>query len=152
MELAMANHKLPPLRPVVLDANAPLPVIKRILIASTWRTGSSFVGDLIRSSPGAFYSFEPLHFVDADARIESIPALSRSLRLLQSLYQCRFPADYLRHINGQVSRHLNWFSFQWHCWSGVLPLLPNVLVYQGQFTVWFISNLIQFSVNGLTFP
>lgn len=34
---------------------------KRILIISTWRSGSSFLGEIFESLPGTFYYYEPLH-------------------------------------------------------------------------------------------
>lgn len=65
IEEAMAERKIPPLKPILNDPSAPLSTtMKRILIVSTWRTGSSFLGDLILSAPSVFYSYEPLHFID----------------------------------------------------------------------------------------
>lgn len=34
---------------------------KQILIVSTWRSGSSFFGQLLQSYPGVFYLYEPMH-------------------------------------------------------------------------------------------
>ena len=31
---------------------------RRILLATTWRSGSTFLGDLLSRYPGVFYSFE----------------------------------------------------------------------------------------------
>ena len=39
---------------------------RHVLIASTWRSGSTFLGDLLSRYPGVFYSFEPLHYYDPD--------------------------------------------------------------------------------------
>lgn len=89
----MAHRRLPPLRPVLYDPEtAPLRPMKRILIVSTWRTGSSFLGELISSSPGVFYSYEPLNF----------PTHSRSpMDLIHSLFQCNFPEDYVDSLNAK---------------------------------------------------
>ena len=35
---------------------------KKILIVTTWRSGSTFLGDLLNHYPGTWYSFEPLHY------------------------------------------------------------------------------------------
>ncbi len=35
---------------------------RQVLIATSWRSGSSFFGDLLQHYPGSYYSFEPLHF------------------------------------------------------------------------------------------
>lgn len=94
IEQAMAERKVPPLTHFVdnRQADAALPPMKRILIVSTWRTGSSFLGELIQSAPGVFYSYEPLHFFDRHPGTKT--------DLIRSIFQCRFTADYLRHVNG----------------------------------------------------
>merc|ERR1712088_831920 len=35
---------------------------RQILVATTWRSGSTFLGDLLNHNPGVFYYFEPLHY------------------------------------------------------------------------------------------
>ena len=32
-------------------------------LATTWRSGSTFLGDLLNHYPGSFYYFEPLHYI-----------------------------------------------------------------------------------------
>ncbi len=95
IEQAMAERKVPPLKPFVNirnDPNATLLPMKRILIVSTWRTGSSFLGEVIHSAPGVFYSYEPLHFFERHAGSKT--------ELIQSIFRCRFSGDYLQHVNG----------------------------------------------------
>ena len=72
--------------------------MKKILIVSTWRSGSSFLGELINSAPGVFYTFEPLHFLQffRPKRNET------AVELLRSVFDCRFSEDYLRHMNHRV--------------------------------------------------
>jgi hypothetical protein len=36
---------------------------KYILIVSTWRSGSTFFGDLLTQYPGTYYSYEPLQYL-----------------------------------------------------------------------------------------
>ena len=95
IEQAMAERKIPPLlNPLInVDNNETLiPAMKRIMIVSTWRTGSSFLGELIQSVPGVFYSYEPLHFFDRHHGSKE--------DLIRSIFHCTFPSDYLRHISG----------------------------------------------------
>ena len=70
--------------------------VRQVLIATTWRSGSTFLGDLINHYPGVFYSFEPLHFNSYHANTASPP-----VKLLESLYACQFGganmAGYLKH-------------------------------------------------------
>ena len=41
----------------------PMEHVKNILIATTWRSGSSFFGNILNQYPGTFYSYEPLHYL-----------------------------------------------------------------------------------------
>ena len=36
---------------------------KYILILSTWRSGSTFLGELLAQFPKTYYSYEPLHYL-----------------------------------------------------------------------------------------
>ena len=36
---------------------------KYILIVSTWRSGSTFFGELLTQYPGTYYSYEPLQYL-----------------------------------------------------------------------------------------
>jgi hypothetical protein len=97
---------------------------KRILIVSTWRSGSSFLGQLIASSPGVFYSFEPM--------AKHVPFL----------FRCHFPDDYIRFINGTNHMKLNrriWNEYQYH----ELPSLCHQPQMLAQLCASFPVNLIK---------
>lgn len=96
----MADGKLLPLRPTLNDPAAVFKPKIRILIVSTWRTGSSFLSEIIESSPGVFYSYEPLHSIDEHSRMYSAESQTESVKLIENIFQCRLPAHYLAHING----------------------------------------------------
>ena len=36
---------------------------KYILILSTWRSGSTFLGELLAQFPNTYYSYEPIHYL-----------------------------------------------------------------------------------------
>ena len=57
-----------------ISDNIPTENARNILIATSWRFGSTFLGDLLNHYPGTFYSFEPLHYLDH--RVSSIILLS----------------------------------------------------------------------------
>ena len=44
------------------DNNTPGPVTA-VIILTYMRSGSSLTGDILQHSPGAFYVFEPLHYL-----------------------------------------------------------------------------------------
>ncbi|KAI9558779.1 hypothetical protein GHT06_015568 [Daphnia sinensis] len=69
-----------------------LPPISKILIVTTWRSGSSFLGEVISSLPDVFYSYEPMAYFETNNGSKT--------ELIRSLFQCQFPAGYLSYING----------------------------------------------------
>ena len=106
------------------DSNENIRPKKRILIISTWRSGSSFLGQLINSVPGVFYSYEPLFFFELYEGSKS--------KLIQSLFKCRFAADYLQHVNGVTKGGGDYFmSRNWRVWSACQH--DRSLCYQPEF-------------------
>ena len=74
------------------------------MIATTFRSGSSFLGDLIYHYPGGIYTFEPLEFVEKED----------SIRTLNDLYACQseqsFPKN--RSVIGRAMNRYTW-SIRW---------------------------------------
>jgi carbohydrate 6-sulfotransferase 6 len=97
---------------------------RRILIVSTWRSGSSFLGELIASSPGVFYSFEPM--------AKHVPFL----------FRCHFPDDYIRFINGTNHVKLNRRIYD-ECQYYKRPSLCHQPQMLAQLCVSFPVNLIK---------
>eukprot|EP00095_Tigriopus_kingsejongensis_P005426 maker-scaffold576_size132709-snap-gene-0.19 protein:Tk05426 transcript:maker-scaffold576_size132709-snap-gene-0.19-mRNA-1 annotation:"hypothetical protein DAPPUDRAFT_53049" len=79
-----------------------------ILLVTTWRSGSTFVSELIAQIPGTFYSFEPLitfgHF---------IPGANSTLKsnYLSDIFQCHFPQSYLDYHQSSTSNLTGTFNF-----------------------------------------
>lgn len=61
----------------------------RAMVATTWRSGSTFLGDIMNSHPATFYHYEPLlHFDIHQAR--SGPLAVDAVRTLRDLMQCNY--------------------------------------------------------------
>ncbi|CAB4055075.1 unnamed protein product [Lepeophtheirus salmonis] len=58
--------------------------VRQIHIATSWRSGSTFLGDLLNHNMGSFYSFEPLHFESLSMSTE------RRLDLMNNIFKCNF--------------------------------------------------------------
>ena len=56
-----AKWKIAP--PNNIGDKLPVSFSRNILIATSWRSGSTFLGDLLNHYPGTFYTFEPIHFL-----------------------------------------------------------------------------------------
>ena len=55
--------------------------VRNILIATSYRSGSTFLGELLNQYPGTFYYFEPLHYYSQKMVKENF---------LESLFRCQF--------------------------------------------------------------
>ena len=80
-----------------------------IWIVTTWRSGSTFLGDVLKEIPGSFYTFEPLLHLTNNNGIDQ-NTLNRSLDIIQSLGHCNYTdlQDYLkfeRKLTMTKSRH-----------------------------------------------
>lgn len=61
-----------------------------MLVLSTWRSGSTYLGDLLRAYPGTFYSFEPLHHLLKNLHLEDGPLVPTAQDLLRSILTCDY--------------------------------------------------------------
>eukprot|EP00092_Neocalanus_flemingeri_P003538 GFUD01003795.1.p1 GENE.GFUD01003795.1~~GFUD01003795.1.p1 ORF type:complete len:511 (+),score=108.02 GFUD01003795.1:67-1599(+) len=102
----------------------PPEVARKTLILTTWRSGSTFLGDLLNHYPGTFYYFEPLHYFD---KTKKKSKSQNQTSFLKSLYSCQFGQKnigYLQH----VAKHNNTFLFQNHnfrLWNSCRNILPQ---------------------------
>lgn len=62
--------------------------VKKILILTTWRSGSTFLGDIFNSYPGTFYSFEPLHDLLEKRHFQDGPLKPKVISLLKNIMNC----------------------------------------------------------------
>ncbi|CAL4069358.1 unnamed protein product, partial [Meganyctiphanes norvegica] len=68
--------------------------VRRVLIVTTWRSGSTFLGDLINNWPGTFYYFEPLRFISENSEVPAMLEASSSA-LLRTLLSCSLDQRHL---------------------------------------------------------
>ena len=90
--------------------NVPVESAKHILIATTWRSGSTFLGDLLNHYPGVFYFFEPLHYYSSIADKSHV---QNETKFLKNLVSCQFNSEnfgFLQH----VAQHSNKFLMKSH--------------------------------------
>lgn len=61
----------------------------RSVVVSTWRSGSTFFGDIINSHPGNFYDFEPLMDFEI-VKIRGAPLADYAIKRLKALLNCDY--------------------------------------------------------------
>ncbi|XP_073417252.1 carbohydrate sulfotransferase 4-like [Dendrobates tinctorius] len=81
-----------------------------ILIVSSWRSGSSFIGQIFNHHPDVFYLFEPGHSVWMRFRKEGAKLLHYAVRdLIHSLFTCDVTS--LQHYVSGDRQHISSISF-----------------------------------------
>ena len=130
---------------------------RQILLLTTWRSGSTFTGDLLNQYPGTFYYFEPLHYY-ANRREQDV--IQSEETFLKSLFQCSFNRDnfgYLQH----VAQWANSFLFKnhnfrlWNSCKNVLPLntmcfLPEFLSFSCKLHPIKLIKTVRIRLGSLT--
>jgi len=110
---------------------------RQILVATTWRSGSTFLGDLLNTgNPGVFYYFEPLHYYSQMTKEEKAEA-DEPEDFLRSLYTCSFTSrnvGFLHHVAVPANKFLlkNHNKRLWNSCANLLPretmcLMPEYL-------------------------
>ncbi|XP_046738516.1 carbohydrate sulfotransferase 4-like [Diprion similis] len=74
----------------------------RSVVVSTWRSGSTFFGDIFTARPGLFYHFEPLYDFGIK-KIRGPPLASQALENLKALLSCEYASldHYLEHVKNE---------------------------------------------------
>ncbi|KAL4004123.1 alkylated DNA repair protein [Sarotherodon galilaeus] len=98
-----------------------------VLLLSSWRSGSSFMGQVFSQHPSVFYIMEPGWHVWTKLQKNGARALRMAVRdLLRSLFQCDFSVmeSYLPE-NHNVSSLFMWSHSRALCSPPVCPLTPR---------------------------
>ena len=85
-ELQNISHTIRPKNRTISDLITNLDR-KNVLIASTFRSGSSFLGDLINHYPGTFYDYEPLY------EFPGIRNKTAAIKLIEDIFKCNFKSE-----------------------------------------------------------
>ncbi|XP_070545058.1 carbohydrate sulfotransferase 1-like isoform X2 [Ptychodera flava] len=73
----------------------------RIILVGAFRTGSTFIGEMLNQNPSIFYMFEPLRLVHDIVHgnlISKDLENSTKFELIENLFNCRFPTYYVHHL------------------------------------------------------
>ena len=83
----------------------------RVLLVAYFRSGSSFLGDLMQQNCRTFYSFEPLHYMTEGVRIPDART-NEALYVLGKIFDCSFPE--ITHYVKWALKPENRFLFRWN--------------------------------------
>lgn len=86
----------------------------RSIIITTWRSGSTFLGDVLNSMPGNFYHYEPLLNYEI-TQIRGPPDDKPAIETLKKLMKCEY-TDLGNYLN-YGKKHSNLFYHNQRLWS-----------------------------------
>lgn len=96
-----------------------------ILIASSARTGSSFLGELLSRYPGVFYSYEPLNYI-TNTPLEGHHE-NEMVNLVKQIFECKPPFQYFNHskIWKAFNKNEEWKLLRpnfrlWNAWESLI--------------------------------
>ncbi|CAG4924568.1 unnamed protein product [Colias eurytheme] len=86
----------------------------RSIIISTWRSGTTFLGEVLNSVPGNYYHYEPLLNYEI-IQIRGAPHAERALKMITKMLKCDYDGmeDYFEYGKG----HLHQFSHNTRLWD-----------------------------------
>lgn len=87
---------------------------KRAMIATTWRSGSTFLGDILLSHPATFYHYEPLINYQIHQIRDGFLA-SKAVQVIESIFNCDY--SNLGNFFDYARRHLEALSHNERLWS-----------------------------------
>jgi len=102
----------------------PANTTRKVIILTSWRSGSSFLGDLLNHYPGTFYYFEPLHYY---SYIKDKSKVQNETDFIKSLLSCEFDENnegFLEHVR----KPSNSFLFKRHnfrLWNSCKQFKPR---------------------------
>lgn len=86
----------------------------RSIIVSSWRSGSTFLGDLINSVPGNYYHFEPL-LPYGTVQIRWPPNDTQPLRDIKNLLNCNYSGVNKFFQSNKINKFM--FGYNWRVWN-----------------------------------
>jgi hypothetical protein len=86
----------------------------RSLIISTWRSGTTFLGELLNAMPGNYYNYEPFLWYQI-IQIRGPPYSDKALKYMKNMMKCNHDSmeDYFEYGKG----HLYQFSHNTRLWD-----------------------------------
>lgn len=87
---------------------------KRAMIATTWRSGSTFLGDILLSHPATFYHYEPLINYQIHQIRDGFLA-AKAVQVIESIFNCDY--SNLGNFFDYARRHLEALSHNERLWS-----------------------------------
>ena len=63
---------------------------ERTFIVTSWRSGSTLMGELLNSIPDSFYSYEPLSLLGIDRIYNDSSLVSIAVNVIKSILKCNY--------------------------------------------------------------
>lgn len=101
----------------------------RSVIISTWRSGTTFLGDILNAMPGNFYHYEPLLRYDI-IQIRGPPHADSAMETIKNMLKCNF--DNMDKYFNYGKSHMHQFTHNTRLWDHCKH--KNELCFDSDFT------------------
>ena len=114
------------------------------MIVATWRSGSSFLGEVLNSHPVSTYHYEPLH-LHGITQLRGGPLAKEAVRSLAQLLTCNYTGmeDYMGYNKGNMGYNKGYYCFaqnkrMWgHCLAGGKEAIAKSYCWNTEFATHF---------------
>jgi len=100
------------------------------LVVTSWRSGSTFIGELLTTHPGTFYHYEPFEPI----RIKQIRKNDgKYLKLMKNLFKCDYLAENLDEYLQFFSKNIGPFEYYFRYWRSCNSARNNFLCFHPKY-------------------
>ena len=80
---------------------------RNVLIVSTWRSGSTLMGQVLESHPGAWFWSEPVHYLELGKLHIPVDKMTEGkiMPYVQDSFKCKFDEDFVIHNRNMMFSH-----------------------------------------------
>ena len=103
---------------LTLGNEIPIKYAKHVLIMTTWRSGSTFLGNLLNHYPGTWYSFEPLLAL-GPRQLSAGQYIDESLKLVSDVLKCKPETSFYQYASAKQVLFLHNLRF-WNTCKNLL--------------------------------
>lgn len=88
--------------------------VTHVLLVAYFRSGSSFLGDLLQQNWKSYYTYEPLHHMTRQMKIDGPANITEAYKVIRNIFDCEFNDldEYIRWVNDKAYL-LRWNKFLW---------------------------------------
>ena len=114
----------------------------RIIIITSWRSGSTLMGELLNSMPGSFYSYEPLTLFGINRIYNDSQLVPKAVNVIKNILKCNYSMVHYECKNSITFRFVNTVLFPGYICLYAYNLCKYLVVHFKKFVHNFLRLMI----------